>query len=56
MKIAEIRFFELRFLSANSIVSQDNQTFLIDTGFGSDIVRTEKLLTEAGKGNEIPSS
>ena len=48
MKTAEILFFERPFPSANSIVIQDNQSFLIDTGFGSDIVRTEKLLIEAG--------
>ena len=27
---------------------QDQQTFLIDTGFGSDVIRTEKLLSDAG--------
>ena len=48
MKTAEIRFFERPFPSANSIVIQDQQTFLIDTGFGSDVIRTEKLLSDAG--------
>ncbi|WP_155591150.1 MBL fold metallo-hydrolase [Lysinibacillus cavernae] len=48
MKTAETLFFERPFPSANSIVIQDEQTLLVDTGFGSDITRTEKLLSDAG--------
>jgi len=44
----EILFFERSFPSANSIVIRDEQTFLVDSGFGSDVIRTEKLLTDAG--------
>ncbi len=48
MKTTNIMFFERPFPSANSIVIQDDQPFLVDTGFGSDVLRTEKLLTDAG--------
>lgn len=48
MKTANIMFFERPFPSANSIVIQDDQTFLVDTGFGSDVLQTEKLLSDAG--------
>lgn len=44
----EILFFERSFPSANSIVIRDEQTFLVDSGFGSDVIRTEKLLTDIG--------
>lgn len=48
MKSTEILFFERPFPNANSMIIRDDQSFLVDTGFGSDIVRTEQLLTSAG--------
>ncbi|MFJ5763748.1 MBL fold metallo-hydrolase [Lysinibacillus sp. NPDC093210] len=48
MKTANIMFFERPFPSANSIVIQDDQTFLVDTGFGSDVLQAEKILSDAG--------
>ncbi|MGI6175978.1 MAG: MBL fold metallo-hydrolase [Christensenellales bacterium] len=45
----DVRFLFLKrsFPCSNSIVVQDEQSFLIDTGFGSDIVQAEKSLEDA---------
>lgn len=41
-------FFQRRFPSANSILIRTERPVLIDSGFGSDLSATERLLTEAG--------
>lgn len=41
-------FFERTYPSANSILIRGREPVLVDTGFGSDALRTEQLLAEAG--------
>lgn len=48
MKKSNIIFFERKFPSANMILIKDQLPVLIDTGFGSDVVETERLIQEAG--------
>lgn len=48
MKQSNIIFFEQAFPSANMVLIKDQLPILIDTGFGSDVKRTERLIQEAG--------
>ncbi len=41
-------FFQRRFPSANSILIRTERPVLVDSGFGSDLPATERLLAEAG--------
>ena len=43
---ADVVFFQRPFPSANSILIKDEKTILVDTGFGSDIARTEQLIRQ----------
>ena len=45
---SEIIFFERKFPSANMILIKDQRPTLIDTGFGSDVKDTVRLMKEAG--------
>ncbi|WP_081772837.1 MBL fold metallo-hydrolase [Bacillus sp. EB01] len=48
MKKSNIIFVERKFPSANMILLKDKHPVLIDTGFGSDAIETERLIKEAG--------
>ncbi|MFS0575765.1 MBL fold metallo-hydrolase [Sporosarcina sp. 179-K 3D1 HS] len=48
MKKTDIIFFERKFPSANMVLVKDQHPILIDTGFGSDALETERLIREAG--------
>lgn len=48
MKPSNIIFFEQAFPSANMVLIKDQLPILIDSGFGSDVKRTERLIREAG--------
>ena len=41
-------FFERKYPSANAVLVRGDQAVLVDTGFGSDLHATERLLREAG--------
>lgn len=43
-----IIFFERKYPSANMILMKDQLPILIDTGFGSDVKDTERLINDAG--------
>jgi len=43
-----LRFFERPYPSANMIIIQGKRPVLVDSGFGSDLCRTESLLCRAG--------
>lgn len=48
MKSSNILFFERKFPSANMVLINDKYPVLIDTGFGSDVKETERLIQQAG--------
>lgn len=48
MSKSELIFFERSFPSANMVLIKDEKPTLFDTGFGSDIEETKKLITNAG--------
>ena len=48
MKRSRIIFFERNYPSANMILIKDRSPTLIDTGFGSDVQDTERLINDAG--------
>lgn len=48
MKKTRILFFERSYPSANMILIKDKLSVIIDTGFGSDVQKTEDLIQEAG--------
>jgi hydroxyacylglutathione hydrolase len=48
MQESHIIFFERQFPSANMILINDDFPVLIDTGFGSDVEETKRLIKEAG--------
>src|SRR5690625_43118 len=48
MKKSRIIFFERYYPSANMILIKDRSPTLIDTGFGSDVQDTERLIKDAG--------
>jgi len=41
-------FFERKYPSANAVLIHGDRPVLVDTGFGSDLHATERLLREAG--------
>ncbi len=43
-----LHFFQRPFPSANMVLIKGKRPILFDTGFGSDLARTERLLHEAG--------
>ena len=43
-----LRFFQRTFPSGNMVLVQGTRPVLVDTGLGSDIAETERLLSEAG--------
>jgi hydroxyacylglutathione hydrolase len=45
--MSEVLFFERRFPSANMVLIKDQQPVLIDTGFGSDINETIRIIKES---------
>src|SRR5690625_636992 len=47
MKKSRIIFFERYYPSANMILIKDRSPTLIDTGFGSDVQDTERLIKDA---------
>lgn len=48
MTDSRVQFFERRFPSANMVLVRGSSPVLVDTGFGSDLPETERLITEAG--------
>ena len=45
-----LRFVERPFPSSNMVVIAGDEQVLVDTGYGSDLARTEGLLAESGIG------
>lgn len=43
-----LHFFQCPYPGANMILLTDSRPILVDTGFGSDLQETERLLTEVG--------